>query len=139
MALAATSAPVTRPRLATNQRLATVAASTVAMQPVPSPTRTPQHSTSCHLVWTRAANPDPLATRSNATGTTRRNPNLTSSAAAKGPISPNSKTFTDTAKPMSPLLHPNSSCNGSIKTAGDARNPAARSKMNNVAPNTTHA
>ena len=42
------SAPVTRPRRATNQRLATVEAKTVAMQPDPIPTTTPHSRNSCH-------------------------------------------------------------------------------------------
>ena len=48
LAVAAVSAPVTRPRRATNQRLATVEANTVAMQPEPTPTTTPQSRNSCH-------------------------------------------------------------------------------------------
>ena len=48
VALAAVSAPVTRPRRCTNHRLATVAASTLAMQPAPRPTTTPQSATRCH-------------------------------------------------------------------------------------------
>ena len=40
---------MTRPRRATNQRLATVAANTSAIDPVPSPTSTPQQATSCQL------------------------------------------------------------------------------------------
>jgi hypothetical protein len=41
LAVPAVNTPVTKPRRATNQRLATEAASTVAMQPEPMPTSTP--------------------------------------------------------------------------------------------------
>ena len=48
VAEAAVSMPVTMPRLATNHRVATVAANTVAMQPEPRPTTTPHSTISCH-------------------------------------------------------------------------------------------
>ena len=82
---------------------------------------------------------EPVATSTSALGTTRRNPNRASNAAANGPMRPNSSTLTETANPMSALLHPNSSCNGSSRTAGDARNPAASTSTTSVPPNTTHA
>ena len=47
VALAAVRMPITRPRRATNQRLAMVAAKTRAIEPVPRPISTPQVSTSC--------------------------------------------------------------------------------------------
>ena len=47
VALAADSAPTTRPRLASNQRVATMAASTIDVMPVPAPTSTPQSSIRC--------------------------------------------------------------------------------------------
>ena len=53
VALPAVSTPRTMPRRSTNQRLTTVAASTVAIEPVPIPTTTPQRSTSCQgaVIW----------------------------------------------------------------------------------------
>ena len=48
VALAADSAPSTRPRRSSNQRVATIAASTIEVTPVPVPTSTPHSSVSCH-------------------------------------------------------------------------------------------
>jgi hypothetical protein len=74
VAVAAVSPPTTRPRRDTNQRLATVAASTVAMQPDPAPTHTPHSTTSCQdaviAVVARAA----VATTARAPRTIRRMP-----------------------------------------------------------------
>ena len=53
MALAAESAPSTRPRRSSNQRVATTAASTIDVTPVPVPTSTPHSSVSCHSVCMR--------------------------------------------------------------------------------------
>ncbi len=50
MAVLAVSTPITPPRRETNQRFTTVAPSTIAVVPVPRPTRTPHASTSCQLV-----------------------------------------------------------------------------------------
>ena len=44
---AAVKPPITIPRRLTNQRLATVAANTNAIEPVPTPTMTPHVATNC--------------------------------------------------------------------------------------------
>ena len=59
VALPAVSTPVTSPRLRTNQRPATVATKASAIDPVPSPTSTPQSSTSCQLAVMKTVSPLP--------------------------------------------------------------------------------
>jgi hypothetical protein len=67
VALPAVRMPVTSPRWRTNQRWATVAAKTRAMEPVPSPISTPHVSTSCHDDCTKTVRAAPVAIRSRAT------------------------------------------------------------------------
>jgi hypothetical protein len=121
----AVSTPVTRPRWRTNQRLVTVATNASAIEPVPNPTSTPQHSTSCQLAVISTVSPLPAATSNRAAVTTRRSPNLSISAAANGAVSPYSSRLTDTAAEIVPVDQPNSSCSGPIRTDGVARKPAA--------------
>ena len=52
----------------TNQRPVTVATKASAIEPVPSPTSTPQSSTSCQLAVMNTVSPLPAATSSSATG-----------------------------------------------------------------------
>jgi hypothetical protein len=139
VALPAVRMPVTRPRRRTNQRCATVAANTSAIEPVPSPTSTPQSSTSCQLAWTKTVSPEPTAISSSAHVVTRRMPNRSIRAAANGAVSPNSTRFTPTASDSVPRLQPNSSCSGTMSTPGAARNPAAPSSATNATPATTQA
>src|SRR5215213_5539822 len=139
VAPAAVRMPITRPRRATNQRLAMVAANTRAMDPVPTPTSSPQVISNCHPDWTKIVNPLPAATRTSATLTTRRIPNRSISAAANGAITPYKIRFTLTAVDMSVRGQPNSSCSGIIKTPGAARKPAAPSSATNATTATHHA
>ena len=88
MAVLAVRTPITRPRRATNQRLATVAASTSAVAPVPMPTTTPHSSTSCQGVRITVVRATPTVTRESDSTITRRTPSRSMSAAAKGPQSP---------------------------------------------------
>ncbi len=85
---AAVRMPVTRPRRAVNQRPVTVAAKASAIEPLPSPTSTPQHSTSCQgaVIHTVAIAPQAMTARASAT--TRRMPKRSISAAAKGAVIP---------------------------------------------------
>jgi hypothetical protein len=71
---AAVNMPVTIPRLATNQREATVAANTVAMQPDPRPTTTPHNAIRCHGVVICVVPSAPSEMVSSAVATTRRRP-----------------------------------------------------------------
>ncbi len=79
---------MTRPRRFTNQALATVAAKTSAIEPVPSPISRPQVSTSCHAARASTDNPAPAAINSKPAPTTRRKPNRSISAAANGAVRP---------------------------------------------------
>lgn len=139
VALAAVSTPVTRPRRATNQRIAMVATKAVDREPVPRPTRTPQSRTSCHASVMNTASPVPAATSVSAPMTTGRTPSLSMSAAENGAVSPKSAMFTDIAAPIVACDQPNSRCSGSIITPGTDRNPAAPSIVTKATPATIQA
>ena len=66
--------PTTRPRRAVNQRLATVAPSTIAVMPVPMPTSSPQVSQSCHSAVICVAKPSPTTMKQVDAATTARSP-----------------------------------------------------------------
>jgi len=139
VAPAAVRMPITSPRLATNQRLAMVAAKTIAIDPVPSPISTPQVSTSCQPWFTITVSPLPAATSANATLVTRRMPNRSISAAANGAITPYKMRLTLTALDMRVRGQPNSSSSGTISTPGALRKPADPSKAMNATTATHHA
>lgn len=80
--------PITRPRRWTNQRVAMVAASTRAIEPVPAPMRTPQKTMSCQEAVISTLPAAPRATSSSAVVMTRRRPKRSISAAANGATSP---------------------------------------------------
>ena len=130
---------MTRPRRATNQRLATVEAKTVAMQPDPTPTTTPHSRNSCHGSVMRVVPRAPRAITTSATTVTRRRPYFACRAAANGPMKPNSSRLMLTAMPTVARLHPNSSRSGSIRMPGVDRKPAAPSSVTKDAAKTTHA
>jgi len=88
VAVLAVSTPITVPRRETNQRLTTVAPSTIAVVPVPSPTRIPQLTTSCQLERICEVSATPAQIRARETSTVRRMPNRSIKAAANGPTSP---------------------------------------------------
>ena len=67
VAFAAVRMPLTSPRRATNQRVETVATKAIDIEPVPRPTSSPQHSSSCQLCVMNTVSPLPAATRSSAT------------------------------------------------------------------------
>jgi uncharacterized protein involved in high-affinity Fe2+ transport len=85
---AAVSTPVTRPRRASNQRVATVATNPIEMAPVPMPTSTPHSSTSCQLAVMTTLNAEPDAIRTSAPDSTGRTPKRSISAAANGAVTP---------------------------------------------------
>src|SRR2546423_1414933 len=74
VAPAAVRIPMTSPRRATNQRFATVAASTPAIEPVPVPTTNPQSKSSCQGCRMAGVKPTPTAIRRRAMSRTRRTP-----------------------------------------------------------------
>jgi putative intracellular protease/amidase len=94
---------------------------------------------SCQLACMKTVSPLPAATRNSAIDTTRRIPNRSISAAAKGAVSPNNSRFADTAKEMVPRLQPNSSSSGLISTPGVARKPAAPMIATKATPATSQA
>ena len=88
VANAAENTPVTSPRRATNQRLATIAPNTRAIAPAPTPTSRPQSAISCQAWVISRVSPEPVAISSSATATTRRMPNRSIRPAANGAVSP---------------------------------------------------
>ena len=88
MAVLAVSIPTTSPRRSWNQRAATVAPSTSATMPVPSPIRTPQSATSCQSWVMKSDASTPPDTMPIAATTTARTPNRLMNAAANGAIRP---------------------------------------------------
>src|SRR5215217_6319032 len=139
VALAAVSTPVTSPRRASNQRVATVATKPIEIEPVPTPTSTPHNSTNCQLdvIVTLSAEPAAMSTR--AADSTGRTPNRSINAAANGAVRPKSVMLTDIASPTTPCDHPNSWCSGFIITPGTERKPAAPRIATKLTAATTQA
>src|SRR6478735_2658716 len=102
------STPVTKPRLVSNQRVATVATKPIEIEPVPTPTSTPHSSTSCQLAVIVTLSADPVAISSIAAVSTGRTPSRSIRAAANGAVSPNNVMLTDIASPTTPCDQPNS-------------------------------
>src|SRR5262249_28924246 len=86
--LAAPSSPMASPRCVVNQRFTTVALSTRAVLPVPTPTTTPQRRYRWSTVWICVAAATPAASRSRLVSITRRGPTRSISRPAKGPARP---------------------------------------------------
>ena len=139
MAPAAVITPSTAPRRFTNQRLATVAPSTEAIEPAPSPTSTPQSRYSCQGACITVVSAEPEAIRRSAPIITARTPKRSIRAAANGPTSPKSTRLMETAKEIVAVDQPNSFSRGTISTPGVARNPAAPSRARKVTPATIQA
>ena len=88
VALEADISPIIRPRLVLNQRVTTVAPSTIATAPEPIPEKTPHVATNCHgwvISRLEAIEADISA---SAPTSVRRRPMRSISAAAKGPVRP---------------------------------------------------
>ena len=66
----------------------TVAAKASAIDPLPSPTNTPQYITSCHAAVIHTVSSDPTEMTVSATATTFRIPYRSMSAAANGAVTP---------------------------------------------------
>ena len=139
VALAAVSTPVTRPRRASNHRVAMVATKPIEIEPVPMPTSTPHSSTSCQLAVIVTLSAEPAAISSSAAVSTGRMPKRSISAAANGAVRPNSVMLTDIASPTTPCDQPNSWCSGFIITPGTERKPAAPRSAMKLTAATTHA
>ncbi len=132
MAVAAVSAPTTIPLRLINQRFATDAANTNAIDPDPTPTITPHSAIKCHGLVIQIVPSAPAPTVVSAAITTRRIPNRSIKAAAKGAVKPKSRTLTLTAAEIVSRRQPNAFCNGTIKTDGAERNPAVAIKVMKV-------
>ncbi len=65
-----------------------VVANAPAIEPLPSPTNTPQHSTSCQGSRISMVRPEPTEMVSSAQTTISRTPNRSISAAANGAVRP---------------------------------------------------
>jgi hypothetical protein len=116
-----------------------VATSDSAIDPVPSPTSSPQSSISCQLAVMKTVRPLPTATTTSAPMTTRRMPKRSISAAANGAVSPYSAMLSATAAEIVDTDQPNSARSGSISTPGTARNAAAPTSARNVTAATHQA
>ncbi|GIL40977.1 hypothetical protein TMPK1_32140 [Rhodospirillales bacterium TMPK1] len=119
-----------------NQRVATVAANTSAVRPVPTPSTIPQVKTNCQrcVICSDRIRPDAII--SSAIVTTRRTPKRFMNDAANGPSRPNNNMRTASAAEMSAALQPNSRCSGTINTPGAPTAPAVTSKVRKVATTT---
>ena len=137
MALLAVINPTISPRRAVNHRVATVAPSTSAVMPVPTPTTTPQSSISCQSSVMTSDPPMPSAISTSAVATTRRSPKTFIVAAANGPSSPKSSSRIASAEEICSVVQPNSERSGAISTPADPMAPAVASMVRNVTPATT--
>ena len=139
VAFAADNIPMTSPRRASNQRVATTAASTIAVTPVPAPTTTPHNRKNCHSADICDDNATAPAISASAPSTTRRRPHRSITDAANGPIKPNSAMLTAIEAEISVRLHPNSASSGTMKSPGVARTPEVISMTTKVTSAITHA
>ena len=137
VAVLAARSPMTRPRRAENQRVATVAPSTIAVSPVPTPITTPHNRKSCHNRDIPSDRRMPPEMMPSETSIIRLTPNRFMKAAAKGPIRPNSRKRMARAAEISDALQPNSCCRGTMNTPGAPMVPATVSMVRNVTPRTT--
>lgn len=87
----------------------------------------------------KTVRPAPTAIVVRAQATTRRMPNRSISAAAKGAVSPYRARLTETAKPIMPRDQPNSVCSGSMSNEGSEANPAAPISVTNATAATGQA
>src|SRR5579883_1693093 len=138
VAVLAAKSPMTNPRLLTNQRLAIVALSTCAMQPVPIPTNRPQVRISCQGAVMNELDATAMTSSDSANSTVARTPKVCIAAPANGPMQPNRSKLSDIATEMVARSQPNASCRGTIKTPGVARTPADASRVTKTNPTTTH-
>ena len=131
------SMPTTSPRRAENQRVATVAPSTSAVSPVPTPTTTPQSRMSCQTRLIASEARSPAAMMASAISTIRRTPKRFMKAAANGPSTPNSASRIASAEEISAVCQPNSSWRGTMNTPGAPTAPAVTSMVRKVTAATT--
>ena len=128
---------MTSPRRSENQRVATVAPSTMAVRPVPNPTTTPQSTNSCHGAVIPSEPASPAAISTSAVRATGRSPNRFMKPAANGPISPKSSRRIAMATEICSVDQPNSFSSGTIRTPGAPMAPAVTNIVRKVTAATT--
>jgi hypothetical protein len=133
----AVSRPTISPRRELNQRNETVAASTNAVKPVPTPTTSPHSNSSCQSWFMASDRANPLPIRPNAHSVTLRMPKRLMNAAANGPMSPNSTRRVARAEEIAAVDQPNSRCSGSSSTPGAPTAAAVTSMVRKVVATTT--
>ncbi len=116
-----------------------VAPSTSVVTPVPSPTAMPQLKMSCHGSVISVLAATLAESRASARRMVRRMPICCISAAANGPISPNSTMLMEMAKEMVVRLQPNASSSGTMSTLGVARMPTPVSSVTKMTAATIQA
>ncbi len=89
--------------------------------PLPTPTTTPQSSTSCQISVISSEPARPAMMKSRAVTTTRRRPKRFMNAAANGPMKPKRRRRSASAKEMSAVCQPNSFCSGTIMNPGSTQ------------------
>ncbi len=124
VALAAVSTPVTVPRRLTNQRAATVAATTSPIIPVPTPTPMPHVRISASGVVMRDVATVETTMIPRPKRIVLRIPIFCINAAANGPISPKSAMLIATATEIVAVVQPMSRSMGAMSTPGADRMPA---------------
>ena len=119
--------------------MATTAASTIEVTPVPAPTNTPHSSVICHWLRICVVSATDTASSASAIATRRRTPQRSMADAAKGPINPNRARLMATAPEIAVRLQPNSVSSGTISSPGVARMPAVISRVKKVTTAMVHA
>jgi hypothetical protein len=104
--------------------VATIAASTIAVTPVPAPTTMPQRRKNCHSADICVDTATAALISASAPSTTRRRPQRSITEAANGPINPNNAMLTAIDAEITARLHPNSCSSGTMNSPGVARTPA---------------
>ena len=127
------------PRRSSNHRVATTAASTIDVTPVPVPTQTPHNRVICH--WLRICVVSADRDGEERQGGEDEAPDAPRSIAdaANGPRRPNNAILRATAAEIAARLHPNSVSSGTMSRPGVARMPAVTSSTTKVTAATTQA
>jgi hypothetical protein len=100
---------------------------------------TPQSATSCQAAVIRVVSRTPAARSESEASTVRFTPTRCMRAAAKGPMSPKSRRFVETASEIVARVHPNSASRGRMSTVTAARTPEAARRTRKVSPAITQA
>ncbi|MCY1330003.1 hypothetical protein D9M69_156240 [compost metagenome] len=135
----AVSRPMTSPRRALNQRLATTAASTSAVSPEPTPSISPHATKSCHSSVDTVASAMPPAISASAAQTTLRTPKRSIRMAENGAIRPNSAKRKARIDEISSVFQPISRASGDRNAPGRPSAAEVVSITRKVRAATSHA